>query len=192
MILLIILICVILIWGLYDTIIQYYKLNNINKIQQPDNDSLNEWDTRFMNMAYMVSHWSKDPKTKIGCVIAKNKKIKSTGFNGLPSRIIDHNHILNDKELKLKSIVHAELNAILNSNPFDLTGSTIYIYGLPPCINCAKHILSTDISRIIYCYDPLIKHSNKWFDDLNYINDMMNEAGIKFIRMDHNILKELI
>ena len=44
-----------------------------------------KWDLRFLEMAKLVSTYSKDPSTKIGAIITQGKKLVSMGYNGLPS-----------------------------------------------------------------------------------------------------------
>ena len=46
-----------------------------------------KWDVRFMRMAHEVASWSKDPSTKVGCVLVKDRKIISMGYNGFPRLI---------------------------------------------------------------------------------------------------------
>jgi deoxycytidylate deaminase len=48
-----------------------------------------DWDSRFLEMAVLVSKWSKDPSTKVGAVIAKGKFVVSLGFNGHPAGVAD-------------------------------------------------------------------------------------------------------
>ena len=44
----------------------------------------NKWETRFLEMARLVSGWSKDPSTKVGAVIVRpDKTIASVGYNGI-------------------------------------------------------------------------------------------------------------
>ena len=43
-----------------------------------------KWDVRFLKLAHEVASWSKDPSTKVGCVLVKGKKVVSLGYNGLP------------------------------------------------------------------------------------------------------------
>ena len=44
-----------------------------------------DWNDRFMDMAMLMSTWSKDPSTQTGAVIVgEGKVILSTGYNGLP------------------------------------------------------------------------------------------------------------
>jgi len=48
------------------------------------------WDRKFMEMAVLVASWSKDPSTKVGCVIADSDHAQlSEGFNGFPRGIAD-------------------------------------------------------------------------------------------------------
>ncbi len=45
-----------------------------------------KWDGRFLNLAKHISEWSKDPSTKVGCVVVGiDREIRSTGFNGFPA-----------------------------------------------------------------------------------------------------------
>ena len=42
-----------------------------------------KWDVRFIELAKHISLWSKDPSTKVGCVVVgEDREIRSTGFNG--------------------------------------------------------------------------------------------------------------
>lgn len=83
------------------------------------------WDERFMRIAVEVSSWSKDPDTKVGTVIiSKDGRKISWGYNGFPKGIADDSR-LNDRGLKRKLMVHAELNALSNAD-FSLTGSALY------------------------------------------------------------------
>lgn len=46
-----------------------------------------KWDIRFLKLAEHKTTWSKDPQTKVGCVIALGKQDKYYGYNGFPSGI---------------------------------------------------------------------------------------------------------
>ena len=49
-----------------------------------------KWDLRFIGLAQHISTWSKDPSTKVGCVVVgEDREIRSTGFNGFPRGIDD-------------------------------------------------------------------------------------------------------
>ena len=76
-----------------------------------------KWHKRFLEIAKEVSTWSKDPSSKIGAVIvdSNTKQIISQGYNGFPRGIVDNLEVLNNRELKYKYVIHAEINAIFNA-----------------------------------------------------------------------------
>ena len=47
-----------------------------------------KWHERFMEMAQMISSWSKDPSTKCGCVITCNREVVGMGYNGFPHGVL--------------------------------------------------------------------------------------------------------
>lgn len=105
-----------------------------------------KWDKRFLEMAKLVSEWSKDPSTKVGAVIVDTKnRIVSVGFNGYPSGIRDEG--LDNREDKYPKIVHAEINAILFANR-NIINNRLYVYPLLPCARCMAVIIQTGISQI--------------------------------------------
>ena len=76
----------------------------------------NKWDIRFLELAKHISGWSKDPSTKVGCVVVgEDREIRSTGFNGFPRGISDDNERLTDRNQKYPLICHAEENAIMHA-----------------------------------------------------------------------------
>ena len=75
-----------------------------------------KWDIRFLKLATHISEWSKDPSTKVGCVVVgPDREIRSTGFNGFPRGIQDSDERLTNRDLKYPLICHAEENAIMHA-----------------------------------------------------------------------------
>lgn len=108
---------------------------------------MSAWVDRYLNMAQLVAGWSKDPSTKVGAVIVSQRnRVLSVGYNGFPPGIADDGR-LDDKATKLPLILHAELNAILNSGR-DLTGATIYTTHAP-CSQCAAAIIQSGIDAVV-------------------------------------------
>ena len=94
-----------------------------------------KWDIRFIELARHISGWSKDPSTKVGCVVVgEDREIRSTGFNGFPRGIDDDPERLADREKKYPLICHAEENAIMHAARIgvSLKDSTAYVTW-PPC-----------------------------------------------------------
>jgi dCMP deaminase len=113
------------------------------------------WDEYFMGVALLAARRSKDPSTQVGaCIVDPGNIILSTGYNGLPNGCSDDEFPWEREgaQTKYPFVVHAELNAILNSNGRDLRGSRIYV-DLFPCNECAKAIIQSGIREIVYLSD---------------------------------------
>lgn len=136
------------------------------------------WDDYFMSVALLSGKRSKDPNTQVGaCIVNKNKVIESIGYNGLPKGCSDdefpwekEGEMLNTK---YPFVVHAELNAILNAKGKDLSGCKIYV-ALFPCNECAKAIIQSGISEVVYLSD---KYSNT--DSVKASKMMFKCAGVE-------------
>lgn len=136
-----------------------------------------KWDKRFMDLAAHISQWSKDPSTKVGCVVADDdKKVVAIGYNGFPKGIEDSEERLNDRETKYKYVVHSEPNAFANANG-SVKGCTIYTYPFAPCAECMKLIITNGIKRVVY---PALSEelATRWADQLKLAEDMAREAGL--------------
>lgn len=130
------------------------------------------WDEYFMGVAMLAGKRSKDPSTQVGaCIVDNDNKILSQGYNGLPRGCSDDEFPWsregNMLETKYPYVVHAELNAILNSRGTNLYGSKIYV-GLFPCNECAKAIIQSGIKEVVYLSDKyadtdIVKASKRLF-----------------------------
>lgn len=140
-----------------------------------------KWDNRFLSLAQEVAGWSKDPSTQVGAVIVGSKReVLSQGFNGFPRGINDSVERYNNREVKYKFVVHAEMNAIYNASysGTSLDGSTLYIYGLPICSECAKGIIQVGIERVVVLRS---KENGDWSDSVKLSKEMFKEVGIELI-----------
>ncbi len=148
------------------------------------------WDRHFLAIAEQCAKMSKDPSTRVGSVIVgPDREIRSTGFNGLPRGIADTPERLNDRETKLKLVVHAEMNAVLNAARFgvSLKGCTLYlaatddtgsVWGGPPCTRCTVEIIQTGISTIVSL--PKRAVPSRWHEDLKVAQALLDEGGIAY------------
>jgi dCMP deaminase len=137
-----------------------------------------KWDVRFVKLAMHIANWSKDPSTKVGCVVVgEDREIRSTGFNGFPRGIEDDEERLLDREQKYPLICHAEENAIMHAARIgvSLKGSTAYVTW-PPCSRCARSLIQSGIKEIIYPTPGEIPE--RWVEDFNISNSMISEAGV--------------
>ena len=107
-----------------------------------------KWNHRFLDLARHVAQWSRDPSTKVGAVIARDKKVLGIGYNGFPAGVHDNADRYNHRPTKYEFVVHAERNA-LDDAQGDLTGATLYCT-LSPCHECMKGIIQRKIDRVVY------------------------------------------
>lgn len=148
-----------------------------------------KWDIRFMRITKEVRTWSKDPSTKIGAIIVRDKRILCTGYNGLPQGLEDSEERLNNRELKYQCVVHAEMNVLYNalSNNIDINGGTLYVYGLPVCSECSKGIIQARISKIFQCV-PEANNTPKWKESNVISKTFFDEVNIPVIDFPEELL----
>ena len=137
----------------------------------------NCWDIRFMRMAHEVASWSKDPSTKVGCVLVKDRKIISMGYNGFPRLIEDDLNRLIDREVKYEMTVHAEQNAVITAalHGISTEGSTAYVT-FSPCSRCAAVLINAGISTVVVSAADVIP--DRWLENFRLAAELLNEAGI--------------
>ena len=134
-----------------------------------------DWDEYFLNIARETARRSNCIRRQHGTVIVKNRRIRSTGYNGAPS---GHPHCDEGACPRASSeaasgwghdnciAIHAEANAILYSAPEEREGATIYITGVP-CFGCAKFIANSGITEVVTEGEPY----EGWSDVRDFLLD---------------------
>lgn len=142
------------------------------------------WDVWFMKQVYLVAEKSKDPSTKIGAVLVRDRHIISSGFNGFPINVKDKKERYNKRELKYEFVVHGEDNAVLAAARFGIStlDTTLYTQGIP-CCECAKSVIQGGIKEIIVHKQWSMGHS-RWKDSCKISSVMFKEAGIPIVYLD--------
>ena len=140
------------------------------------------WDEYFMGVALLSAKRSKDPSTQVGaCIVNENKRIIGIGYNGFPrgceDKIFPWEREGKFLTTKYAYVVHAEVNAILNSSA-NLDGATLYV-SLFPCNECAKVIIQSGIKHIVYMDD---KYNGTDGDIAS--KKMLDAAGISYKKID--------
>lgn len=141
-----------------------------------------DWDEYFMAMAKLAAFRSKDPNTKVGaCIVNTLNRVVGLGYNGFPLGCSDRIYPWQREgellDTKYPYVVHAELNAILNSTR-DLEGCTIYV-SLFPCNECAKAIIQSGIRKVVYEED---KYDGT--EGNRASKRMFQDAGVQLKQMD--------
>ena len=122
-----------------------------------------KWDKRFMEVANLVATWSScyQENRQIGAVIARDKRILTTGYNGASSGVESckergyclrrQQNIPSGTRHEICYATHAEQNAIIQAARLGLSveGATLYCTH-QPCVICAKMIINSGIKRIVY------------------------------------------
>jgi len=149
------------------------------------NISHTKWDKRFMEVANLVATWSScyQQNRQIGAVIAVNKRIIATGYNGASSGIEsckDKDSCLR-QDLNIKSgtqheicyATHAEQNAIIQAARLGISidGATLYCTH-QPCAICAKMIINSGINRVVF---------KSGYPD-KFSMELFSEAGVEVVQ----------
>lgn len=128
-----------------------------------------DWDEYFLDIARAVGRRATCLRRRYGAIIVKDRIIVSTGYNGAPrgeTNCIDTGicererlHVPKGERYELSKAVHAEQNALINANPSDMEGATIYIVGVnadgtlasgKPCLLCRRMIVNAKIKETCY------------------------------------------
>ena len=137
------------------------------------------WDEYFMGIAVLSAKRSKDPSTQVGaCIVNKDNRIISVGYNGMPRCCSDDEFPWDKNDNPLDSkylyVCHAELNAILNCDRGNVRDCICYTT-LFPCNECAKAIIQSGMSEVVYMED---KYADS--DSVVASKKMFDTAGVKY------------
>jgi dCMP deaminase len=112
----------------------------------------------YMDFATRVAQLSRARRLQVGCVIVKDDRVISLGYNGTPAgwdnncEDVVEQHEDGGQVLKTKpEVMHAERNAVdklARSNESGL-GADLFVTHVP-CIECAKSIYGAGIKRVYY------------------------------------------
>lgn len=110
-----------------------------------------------MKLVLNIAELSKDPSTKVACIITDNdtNEILSTGINEINKNIKqeDYNYINTNKNVKQYVYKHAENKAIQNLKNKDKNKSLNVYINYPSCIQCTVELLlnnNLNIKNIIF------------------------------------------
>jgi dCMP deaminase len=105
-----------------------------------------------MKIALAVSERSTCDRAMVGCVLVRDKRILTTGFNGSPAgqeHCDESGHLM--VEGHCVRTIHAETNAIIQAalHGVSTRDAICYVTHLP-CINCTKALINAGVTRIVY------------------------------------------
>jgi dCMP deaminase len=145
-------------------------INQIQKLISSWDDRL-DWNSYFMSIAQLSASRSPCHRLHVGCVIVKNNRIISTGYNGF---LPDAPHLSIVIDGHEKCTVHAEQNCIADcaKRGVSVVDSTAYITHFP-CINCFKILAAAGIKMIIYMND---------YNNDEVVYQLSSQIGIDIIK----------
>lgn len=115
---------------------------------------MNKWDFAHMRTAENYAKLSSAKRAQVGCVLVKDNRILSIGYNGMPSgwdNQCEYYDSTRDDVVTKPEVLHAETNALAKvaCSSESSEGSVLYTTMLP-CLDCAKLIYQSKISRVVY------------------------------------------
>tara|TARA_B100000902_G_C27161180_1_gene838824 strand:+ start:159 stop:695 length:537 start_codon:yes stop_codon:yes gene_type:complete len=164
-----------------DTVIDNESAPNLSNLQSQLNKDINNflsnesrlsWDNYFMSISLLAAKRSSCGRLHVGCVIVKNNRILTTGYNGFLRGAPHTSRVVNGHE---QFTVHAEQNAICDAafRGVPLDNSIAYVTH-QPCINCLKLLIAAGISEIKYLHE---------YKSDKLTSDMAIENRIKLIKL---------
>ncbi|GIQ69725.1 CMP deaminase [Xylanibacillus composti] len=151
-----------------------------------------DWDTYFMDIAYMASTRSRCGRRQVGAVLVLGKKLLGTAYNGAPTGVEDCSEAgcmlveeyeivqRDSKEEMVKKqrcirTIHAEQNLLLFTDRSDREGATVYVTD-QPCWTCANMLANSGVREIVY-HRGYPKDSDK-------VIKLMEQCGIAIRRLE--------
>ena len=141
--------------------------------------SRESWDRRWMDIARLVSTWSKDRSRKVGAVIVDDRHhVVALGWNGFPRGVDDDVEDRHRRPAKYAWTEHAERNAVFNAAASGnaTLGCTIYVPWYP-CADCARAIVQAGIGVIVGVEPDW--NDPKYSADFAVVKEMLAEAGVR-------------
>lgn len=102
-----------------------------------------------MKAAHAYAECSTAERLNVGCVLVKDHRIISIGYNGMPSGWTNE---CEDESGKTKpEVIHAEANAVAKLARSNESGEgSVAFITHAPCLSCAKMLYSAGVSEVVY------------------------------------------
>jgi dCMP deaminase len=123
-----------------------------------------------MDFAYSISSRSVDPRHQVGAVVVTdaNTQVLAVGYNG---NYMGGPNEVESLEPGESGMIHAEINALLKMDYNNPKNKIMYVT-LSPCRMCAKAIVNSGISKVIFSEE---------YRDLSSI-EILKNAGIEVVK----------
>lgn len=132
----------------------------LGKLDLTNEDRLRpNWDQYFMQLASLAAQRSNCMKRRVGCVLVREKRVISTGYNGTPRGLRNCGEggcpRCNEGQgsgvgLGTCLCIHAEENALLEAGRERIREGAILYCDTCPCLTCSIKIAQVGISEVVY------------------------------------------
>jgi len=128
------------------------------------------WDQVWMRFAYSIAERSYDPRCQVGAIVVTqdNTQVLAIGYNGNYAGGPNESE---STEPGKSGMIHAEINALLKLDYNNPKSKRLYLT-LSPCRMCAKAIINSGISDVVY---------DEEYRDISGI-DLLCESGVSVRR----------
>ena len=141
------------------------------------------WDEYFLEMARVIASRSTCLRRSVGALLARDRRILSSGYNGAPSNLPhceevgclrEQLGIASGERQELCRGLHAEQNAVIQGalHGVNVRGSTLYCT-TQPCVICAKMLINAGVERVVYQGD--------YADRLSL--ELLEQAGVELVHL---------
>ncbi|EFW19817.1 Deoxycytidine monophosphate (dCMP) deaminase [Coccidioides posadasii str. Silveira] len=137
------------------------------------------WDEYFMQLASLAAQRSNCMKRRVGCVLVKDRRVMSTGYNGTARNTRNCNqggcprcNLVQGTAQALSTCLclHAEENALLEAGRERIGEGCILYCNTCPCLTCSVKIAQLGISEVVY---------SQAYDMDRETAAILEEAGVK-------------
>ena len=130
------------------------------------------WDEYFKKIVQVTAERSPCDRLHVGCVIVKDNRIISQGYNGFLPGAPHSSIVRNEHE---QAVLHAEQNALMDcaKRGVSCLGATAYVSHYP-CIICCRLLLAGEITQI--------KYINNYKND-NLVAHFCDQCNVKLIKI---------
>ena len=130
------------------------------------------WNEYFKDIVNLTATRSPCERLQVGCLLVKNNRIVSQGYNGFLPGCPHKSHIVNGHEM---ATIHAEQNALIDCAKRGVSCDECEAYITHyPCLNCCKLLLAAGIKNIYYIND---------YNNNEYVKIFCNNMNVNIIKL---------
>ena len=109
------------------------------------------WTEYFRDIVLCTAKRSSCRRLQVGCILVKDNRIISQGYNGFLAQHPHESVVIHDHEI---ATIHAEQNAIIDcaKRGVSCAGAHAYVTHFP-CINCLKMLVQSGVDVVYYIHD---------------------------------------